>query len=235
MLDRAISSVRKRGVVGTAKLAVESAAGRIFDPKHLRDHLLVPVEMMKHPSHVKYWVTDRIRTARAIDQGVPWISWPCIDFLKSQLKPEFKVFEYGGGGSTVFFLKRVARLVTIESNEYWKNQLAENLSPELKRNWELRFVKADSNDADAKREYIESVATGGPWDVVLVDGWNRQHCAEAAREFVKPGGILVFDNSNKPQFAGVPDLFKDWKRLEFQGLGPARSWITKTDAYVKKA
>lgn len=46
----------------------------------------------------------RYRNAACLDCGLPWISFPAIEELKSFLRPEMTVFEYGTDGSTVFFL-----------------------------------------------------------------------------------------------------------------------------------
>ena len=233
MLDRAVRSLRKHGVFPTAGKAVSACLETVIHPRHLSSHLRVPLEMIRHPEHIHHWVADRFRTSRALDQGVPWLAWPCVDYLSEYVTPQHKVFEWGGGGSTVFFLKKGCALTTIESNEGWRDQLRAGIDSENSTRWDLRFVPADSSNAPGQQDYINSVSSGGPWDVVLVDGWNRPECAARAREWVRPGGILVFDNTDKPKYSSVPELFAGWTRKEFRGLGPARSWTTKTDVYIK--
>jgi hypothetical protein len=143
------------------------------------------------------------------------------------------VFEWGGGGSTVFFLAKGCMVTTVESSEFWKQRIEEQISLELQARWQLRFVPSDSNDDPRAALYVDSVLDGAPWDVVLVDGWNRGLCLLRARPTVRPGGLLILDNADQPQFDNVPEALQGWERLEFRGLGPARSWVTKTDIYIK--
>lgn len=35
-------------------------------------------------------------------QGLPWFSYPSIDFLDSYVKPDMRVFEWGVGGSNLW-------------------------------------------------------------------------------------------------------------------------------------
>ena len=40
-----------------------------------------------------------------------WINFEALDFLSNWLKPSHRIFEFGGGGSTLFFLKQAQELV----------------------------------------------------------------------------------------------------------------------------
>jgi hypothetical protein len=167
---------------------------------------------------------------------MPWIAWPCIEFLDSYLKPGDRVFEWGGGGSTIYFLKKGCLLTTVESSEVWVKELTtrvDALPPDCRSRWDLRFVAVKNNADPRIADYIHEVTNGGPWDVVLVDGWSRFQCLLAARSTVRPGGVLVLDNANQQQFRDVPSVMNGWKRHAFRGLGVARSWVTQTDAYVR--
>lgn len=41
---------------------------------------------------------------------LPWINYPAIEFLQKNLETNHKIFEFGGGASTLFFAKRVKKL-----------------------------------------------------------------------------------------------------------------------------
>lgn len=52
----------------------------------------------------KYFFTwKRLAESNSVKAKLPWISFPVIDFLKENLTSDSKVFEFGGGGSTLFF------------------------------------------------------------------------------------------------------------------------------------
>ena len=148
-------------------------------PQHVLRHLLVPWEMLANPRHAASWLEDRFSTAGPAAQGLPWIAWPCVDFLTRYLQPSHRVFEWGGGGSTLFFLKKGCRVTTVESDATWVQQLRERireLGADAESRWDLRFVPLVDNADPAIADYVRQVETGAPWDVVMVDGWSRLKC-----------------------------------------------------------
>lgn len=54
---------------------------------------------------------------------LPWFTYPCISFLDDILDPTWRVFEYGGGYSTLYFLNNVTEVETVESNKDWVTKL----------------------------------------------------------------------------------------------------------------
>jgi hypothetical protein len=195
--------------------------------------------MVTRPRDGVRWWKDRLGGKKSpIAKALPWISWPCIDFLTSAIRPGMRVFEWGGGGSTFFFLRAGCNVTTVESNEYWKQQIDQALaeSPDLARRSELRLIPASSQKPANISAYIESVRTGGPWDIILVDGLqesylSRMECLNAAISHVKPGGYLVLDDAYRTDYADAPNVLSDFTRREFWGLGPSRMGVTKTDVY----
>jgi len=85
---------------------------------------LVLGHMIRRPQHVTRWVSDNIiRRRSAIDQMLPWMSWSAIEFLETEIQPRTKVFEWGGGGSTLFFKKMGCCVTTIESDPTWYEEI----------------------------------------------------------------------------------------------------------------
>jgi predicted O-methyltransferase YrrM len=235
MTDRLIRAIRAHGVFGTLRIVVRTALSSFSNP-HFTPHLLVPWEMLRNPRHAASWAHDRFSSVGPAAQGLPWIAWPCIDFMSDHLKPTHEIFEWGGGGSTLFFLKKGCRVTTVESSSEWVEQLEAQiraLGSEARSRWDLRYVPISDNSDPAVADYIQQVALGGPWDLVMVDGWSRLKCLHEGLHHVKPGGVLVLDNANQKQFESVPRVMQTWTRHAFRGLGVARSWVTQTDAYVR--
>lgn len=228
-------SVRTRGVGGTSRAMVRMAIS-LFSNPHLLQHLLVPWEMLANPRHAASWVQDRFSFAGPVAQGLPWIAFPCVDFLTGYLEPTHNVFEWGGGGSTIFFLKKGCRVTTVESSAEWVQQLEAQvgeLGGDARSRWDLRYVPLSDNSDPAVADYVQQVTVGGAWDLILVDGWRRLKCLHEGLHHVKPGGALVLDNANQKQFVSVPQMMQTWERHELRGLGVARSWVTRTDVYVR--
>ncbi|MBL0064306.1 MAG: hypothetical protein IPP38_04630 [Bacteroidetes bacterium] len=74
------------------------------------------------------WKKDLSGDRNSVSEEMVWLTYPVIDFLKKNLKKDMKVFEYGGGGSTLFFAKRVGELITVEHDEQWFQRLSEILN-----------------------------------------------------------------------------------------------------------
>jgi hypothetical protein len=228
MIGRLSRAVRAHGVAGVANI--------LQSRMRMGAHLLVPVEMLRHPQHISPWLRDRWSDNPPSQQGLPWLAWPCVDFLDSFLTSEHRVFEWGGGGSTLFFLKKGCRVTTVESSTEWVEELTrrvDDLGKGSRHLWDLRFVPAKGNDDPLIADYAAQVRTGGPWDAVLVDGWSRFKCLQAAMPYVKPGGMLALDNANQAQYRHVPTYMRGWEHRPFRGLGVARSWVTQTDVYIR--
>lgn len=52
-----------------------------------------------------------------------------------------------------------------------------------------------------------STLRGDSFDLILIDGIRRDECAAVARELIRPGGMIVVDNSNRPECATfIPSL-----------------------------
>ncbi|MBX3357076.1 MAG: hypothetical protein KF745_01480 [Phycisphaeraceae bacterium] len=197
--------------------------------------------MVRRPRHTVHWISDRLRRgATPLSVGLASISWPCIDFVRRTVKPGDRVFEWGGGGSTTFFAALGCRVTTVESNEYWRDEIVKHVESELPADNrpELRFIAAENGDRAAEQQYVTSVDDGAPWDMILVDGLetpsvSRVDCVKHAVGKVRPGGIILLDDSWRPEYDGVPALLPGYRRIEFSGLGPARLGLTKTDAYIR--
>lgn len=61
-------------------------------------------------SHFKKWYKLRNSGQGTLEFQIPWMVFGCIDFLDDWLKPDMRVFEYGSGGSTLFFANRVSNV-----------------------------------------------------------------------------------------------------------------------------
>ena len=85
-------------------------------------------EMMREPREVPRWLHDRWKRATPIQAAMPWLSWPCIDFLRRRVKPGLRVLEWGGGGSTIFFAAAGCEVTTIETNRVWQQRILTRLA-----------------------------------------------------------------------------------------------------------
>jgi predicted O-methyltransferase YrrM len=173
-----------------------------------------------------------------LELGLPWMSWGAIKYLESRVRPAQRVFEWGGGGSTRFFAGRGCAVTTVESSPEWRDAILGVLRAEgLVEHVKIRHVPAETRDAAAVRDYVKAIDDGGPWDVVVVDGLEeeyvtRMECLSEVRGRVVPDGLVILDDSWRPEYSDAPKLFAGWRRHVFRGLGPSRFGVTQTDIYV---
>jgi len=54
---------------------------------------------------------------------IPWYTYPAISFLTRIIRPEFKVFEYGCGNSTLWWAQMVNHVYSVEHNRGWYEEI----------------------------------------------------------------------------------------------------------------
>src|SRR5439155_10083162 len=124
-----------------------------------------------------------------------------IDFLEQFLQPHMAVCEYGSGGSTLFFARRVASIFSIEDNPKWFDLVSRRLEQNSLRNVTLTLHPFDfKNPAGFEDSEYLNAMPAGTFDVIVIDGseeWTqvRPICFEKAEPCIKPGGIIVVDDS----------------------------------------
>ena len=109
--------------------------------------------------------------------------------------------EYGSGRSTIWFARRTQRLVSIETDLRWyQNVQSLIFQTGLYGRVRYLYIPADEANAyDPHRSSYLGVAEELPrqsLDYVLVDGLYRDECAIRMPALLKPGGLLIVDNIN---------------------------------------
>jgi len=208
---------------------------------------------LRHPgagfvySSLKYyrsWKEHLKADRNSVDDRLPWISFYAIGFLERIVRPDMRVFEYGSGGSTLFWADRVKEVVSVEHDRRWFNKLQEAIRRERIGN--VRYILAEPEpDADNGGKDISDPAAyvsddphyagmnferyvrtideypEGYFDIVVVDGRARPSCIAHAKAKVKPGGRLIIDNTERPYYqSAVRAAGQQWKTRIFGGPVP---------------
>lgn len=192
--------------------------------------------LVTHPQYISRCITHNVLSDKTpLDLEIPWFSYAAIDFLEGFLKPNMKVFEYGSGGSTLFFAQRVKSVLSIEDNPEWYERVRRRLTEKGVRNAAMILCPFDFKNPVGfeASSYLRALPAEG-FDVLVIDGseeWSqvRPICFEAAEKRVNPGGIIVVDDSWR-----YPALRKNHhaQRLRvFQSVGPCRPGVTSTDIF----
>lgn len=128
---------------------------------------------------------------------IPWLAPKVIEHLESLLTPDMEVIEHGSGGSTLWFAERVKHVIAMESDIDW-----------------FQIVKSKCPD---NARVLFGIANVWTWeenqkrDLFLIDGEpviGRNKWLTASPNLVKPGGWVVLDNANRPEYAAEREWLK---------------------------
>src|SRR5437762_813163 len=124
-----------------------------------------------HPTMISRYFSGNLISRSPIQMRLPWISFAAIDFLSEWLQKSMDVFEWGAGGSTLFFASRVNCVVSIENDLNWYNQVHQSLRTSLCSNVDLRLLPVSNGDIEQFKsaKYLFAV-TEKKWDVIMIDG-----------------------------------------------------------------
>jgi len=196
----------------------------------------VIANLISHPGYIPRWTDALVAHKRPLDLEIPWFSYAAIDFLENYLRPEMTAFEYGTGGSTLFFSQRVKAVLSVEDNPEWYNLVTQRLSEKSVSNVCVKLHPFDFKNPVGfeNSEYFQALPLDTAFDVIVVDGseeWTqvRPHCFARAQRCVRPGGIIVVDDSWRYPLLREQNRAKDYKI--FQSVGPGRPGVTSTDIY----
>jgi predicted O-methyltransferase YrrM len=192
-----------------------------------------------------------------LDDEIPWICFSAIDFLYTALRPDMTVFEYGTGGSTLFWARRVRQVYAVEHDRAWYERVRDVVMKQGCRNVDLRLceptVAVGNIDSPASLDgfasgdmiyhgysfetYVRSIESfpDHSFDVVLIDGRARPACFAHAHPKLRPGGYLILDNPERPHYYSVHDTLRcaGWPCFEFHGPVPSIPNFSETTIWVK--
>jgi SAM-dependent methyltransferase len=193
-------------------------------------------DLMLHPKYIPRCLAHNILNGKSpLDLELPWFSYAAIDFLQDYLKPHMTVCEYGSGGSTLFFARRVKSVFSIEDNPHWFELVSRRLQQKCIRNVTLQLCPFDfKNPVDFEHSAYLNAIPDEFFDVIVVDGseeWTpvRPICFAKAEGKIKPSGILVVDDSWR--YPGLREKNRARTFKIFQSVGPCRPGVTSTDVF----
>jgi predicted O-methyltransferase YrrM len=159
------------------------------------------------------------------------LSFEIIELLDAVVTRDTAVFEFGGGGSTLWFADRAGTVVTVEHDHGWAHDLRA-ATTEDPRTTILAHDASDGYEAyvNAIRAYPDE-----HFDVVLIDGRERVRCVAAAAPKLRPGGLLVLDDSERPLYARAGEILDGWPCQVVSGLAPFKPVAGTTTVWRRPA
>jgi len=209
---------------------------------------------------VKYffpWFLSLRQSANPLADERPWIIFEAQEFFDGILNKNMHVFEYGSGGSTIFFAKRVGAVVSIEHHREWYNRVTQELhrkkiyngmvrlaEPENHENFNADFMDpagyaSDGSEYKGKtfKKYASSIDgyPDGNFDVIVIDGRARISCFKHTLKKLKVNGYLMLDNAECANYAHIHESLsgEDWQKYSFYGPGPYNMYFWRTCFWKK--
>lgn len=164
-----------------------------------------------------------MRSVDARDAPLPWLTYPAIEYLRQLDFSDKRVFEYGSGASTLFWSGVARQIDSVEHVPDFYREVARQAPANC------QIVLREWPD-----EYVSQIAAGAPYDVIVIDGHSRVRCAEVAPQYLKPGGLIILDNSDWFPEASARLRAADLIEVDMAGFAPINDCAHTTSFYFDR-
>jgi hypothetical protein len=204
------------------------------------------------------WRTSLKEKSNPLKDEQPWITFSALDFLEKTLTKDMRVYEYGMGGSTLFFAKRVKEIVSVEHDKKWFNLVEEIIKKKGYDNWKGYLLEPEikTNNLNIDPSHPDSYTSEDPrfngqkfinyavhideyadeyFDLIVIDGRARPSCFKHSLRKVKKGGFIVLDNSERNYYSFIHNSLdnSNWCKNDFYGPGPYGENFWQTSFWKK--
>jgi len=213
--------------------------------------------LWSNPAYRKYiipWIQSQQKDY-LLNKPMPWLVFEAIPFIQKHIRPQASVFEYGSGGSTLYWLSQGYSCVSVEHDDAWYHKLLTHFGSRTDVEYrhippEAGQICPESNAADPDCYQSSLPAFAGHnfqryvtvideypeacFDVVSIDGRARSSCVIHAVKHVKVGGLLILDNSDREHYtAQTSPYLADFQAHHFVGPVPVTPYLAQTSVYIR--
>ncbi len=168
-----------------------------------------------------------VKTSSCIDREgnpLPWYTYPTIEYLRQFEFRDRVVFEFGLGNSTLFWAQRARRVVAVENDRGWFEQVSRR-APE----------NVSCNLVEGRDAYVNFISTSKmPFDVIVIDGLYRRACAEVAIRHLAADGFIVLDNADWCQETAAFLRNQDLIEVDMAGFAPINNYTSITSLFLRR-
>lgn len=152
----------------------------------------------------------------------------------------------------MFLSKRTGRLISVEHDPVWFDSVSNKLVTEQICNCDLihkapkhvgKKISTSSqlSYASCREEYrglsFENYVRciddfeDRKFDLVMIDGRARAACVAHAIKKIRPGGHILFDDSEREEFEAALSILSKYKRTDFFGASPYLDYLKQTSIW----
>lgn len=160
---------------------------------------------------------------------IPWYTYPAIEYIKQLDFSDKTIFEFGSGNSSLFWASICKNIISVDEDEKWyKSRL---------------MLKKDNMDILYKTEedyFMSILSYEDKFDVIIVDGKDRDKCCESALKKIKSNGLIILDNtdwaSSNNEISNAIKILKDANliQVDFCGFGPINNYTWATSFFFTR-
>lgn len=208
----------------------------------------------KAQSHPQYHYMRSLLSLHQLDDmialDVPWWTYDASKWMAHHLRtlPEPAIiFEYGAGASTLWLAKRSQQVFSVEHDTMWYQRLLKAMvgrdniallhvppTPVTKIPTGQPITRSAKYPHYDFTDYIEAIHhTKKQYDVIIIDGRCRNACLQTALAYLKPDGIIVFDNTDRKRYQEALSRV-DCHILRLKGRVPGSPFQGETSILSKK-
>lgn len=158
------------------------------------------------------------------NEPIPWFTYPAIEYLSQLDYSDCLILEWGLGNSTLFFAERCKHILSIEHNPEWYHSIV----PLLPEN--ATGVLVSETEYSTYPKFLQIPK----YDIIIIDGINRDACIDTAIDLINEGGMIILDNSDRnPEYC---QKLREYGLIEvdFHGFGPIVSFTTTTSIFLDR-
>lgn len=194
-------------------------------------------------SRVGLWLRSQLSVYDVEDfvtLDLPWWTLDSASLVDEFLsaRPGARVFEWGSGASTIWLEKRATEVISVEYDPEWAQLMQTIVGPgttvvEVSASTDTHPEISSGMWGHTGLDYSDYVAAidavRGNFDLIVIDGRARTACLDKAVERLTPGGMIVFDNTNRARYReALESVGPMFESTTTSGLTPALPWSTRT-------
>ena len=179
------------------------------------------------------WTKSRLfhKSIDNYEKPLPWYTYSAIEYLNEFDFSDKMVFEYGSGGSSLFWASKAKNCVSVEHDENWFQFVNERVFDNQRI--VLRVTEHEYSNAILEEE--------NDFDIVVIDGKWRDSCASAAVKKIRADGMIILDNADRAEwddeYRKAVDVINGlgFFQIDFKGIGPCNDYAWVTSLFVSRS
>jgi hypothetical protein len=147
------------------------------------------------------------------------------EFIEKYLNKNDILLEWGSGNSTLYFSDLVTKIISIEHDNDWINNIQIGINTYNIPNIELNYIPSHTPDPipcryEQFKDYVEFPKNNNvKFTKVFIDGRARKYCAKSIYDMIDENVIVMIHDYNRPDYQLVEKYYDVIEQLtDGQGI-----------------